>query len=66
MKWNIETEEEKNRKLSNWHTWFAWYPITITESFPKRSQKVWLETVFRRGRLYRDMQGDNQWRWEYR
>ena len=30
------------------HTWFAWYPILVSENTEKVTYLVWLETVTRR------------------
>ena len=57
MEWiNGETRESKWRRkkeyLSNWHKWFAWYPVIIgyVESEGKvRRKKAWLQYVFRDG-----------------
>lgn len=38
MIWNTRRECE-------WHNWFAWYPVCLTNSGGK---KAWLETVGRR------------------
>ena len=34
---------------SNWHFWFAWYPITV-KFFPDETcEKIWLKIVLRKG-----------------
>lgn len=42
----------------DWHTWFAWRPIRVGDT------KVWLETVYRKGKLDCGW-GDCYWKWTY-
>ena len=44
MRINIEKSESNtfNKKMSIWHTWFAWYPVKV------RHTLVWLEKIERR------------------
>jgi hypothetical protein len=66
MRWNIETKEEYIARLSNWHRWLAWRPVRIVNSETKRTQRVWLETVWRRGSLGEpDRDGVQWWSWTY-
>ena len=51
MKWKTgpsphEQEMVRIAKMKQWHTWFAWYPVTVGED------RVWLETVLRRGSVH--------------
>jgi len=65
-----KTHKSKKEYYTNWHKWFAWYPITIGES-DGRKIKLWLEYVERRGNLqlcanpfcYQDYY---IYKWEYR
>jgi hypothetical protein len=43
---------------TDWHTWFAWYPVRI------KSHLVWLERVSRRGKFFDDSCG-GCWSYEY-
>jgi hypothetical protein len=43
MKWRVETQAEKNARLSRWHLHFAWKPYYLGSG-----QYVWLEYVARR------------------
>lgn len=50
----------RHSRLTNWHSWFAWYPTRISGDDCR-----WLETVERKGTL--EMYGyDPVWVWEYR
>lgn len=42
MKWRSESVQECVARISQWHRWFAWYPVRIG------SEIYWLETVERR------------------
>ena len=44
MKWKYETEEQRRKRLSKPHLWFAWYPVELDED----NTKVWLEKVTRK------------------
>lgn len=47
MKWDCDARyERKYTRLSDWHRWFAWYPVRIDYGDCR-----WLETVERRGSL---------------
>lgn len=54
MKWvsNKLTREEQNRlereRLSKWHNWFAWFPVTVDYTENNRKIKVWLQPVWRK------------------
>lgn len=45
MRWRYKTFAEKKAEVSEWHRWFAWYPVRI------EGTAVWLERVWRRGRV---------------
>ena len=53
-----ETHEEKKARLREWHRWFAWYPIEITEHDCR-----WLEWVMRKGEY---SWSDCWWVWFYK
>lgn len=55
-----ETFEEKEKRLSKWHKFFAWYPVAISAHDYR-----WLETVRRKGVWYRSYD-TYEWDWEYR
>lgn len=38
-----ETAEEENRRLSEWHAWFAWHPVRVGSHDCR-----WLETIWRK------------------
>ena len=59
MRWNIETSEERKQRLSKWRRWFAWYPVKVYNHQTKRHQKVWFESIWRRG------YGNYYWFWDY-
>ena len=51
MKWKAgpsphEQEMVRIAKMKQWHTWFAWYPVTIGDN------QVWLETILRQGSVH--------------
>lgn len=48
-KWLKAEEKAKKEvdKYGNWHKWFAWYPVTISEKDGKK-QCVWLQMLERR------------------
>lgn len=61
MRWNTETSEEREQRLRKWHRWFAWYPVRVYNHQTNCHQKVWFESVWRRGHV-----GDNYyWFWDY-
>lgn len=39
--------EEKRKKKFEWHTWYAWYPVSV-----RMGECRWLETVQRRRKYY--------------
>ena len=59
MRWATETREDKNRRLSKWRKWFAWYPVKI------ENERVWLEYVYRRTTVYYGGMGDCIYETEY-
>jgi hypothetical protein len=42
---------------SNWHFWFAWYPVTVKTYPDGAEKKVWLQKVLRKGTLRCGMEG---------
>lgn len=70
MKWiNGETWESERTRKSDWHKWFAWFPVVIAiRLMPEgksRTIQVWLEYVERKGQ-YCSSWGSEGWEWEYR
>ena len=55
-----ETWLEKRKRLAQWHSWFAWYPVRVAPHDCR-----WLEKVQRKG-SYWACYGDAGWSWEYR
>lgn len=47
-------------RLSNWHRWFAWYPVRMGENDCR-----WLEWVSRKGEFEYCGMGFN-WSWAYK
>ena len=54
---------EKVRRKSEWHEWFAWYPVTI-DIVGGRHIKAWLETLSRKSE-YVDFGGGCGWVHKY-
>jgi hypothetical protein len=49
MEWiTTRTGKVKCEYLSNWHHWFAWYPVAVIIYPDGAEKKVWLKTVLRR------------------
>lgn len=46
MIWNITKKKEKSFDKSEWHKWFAWYPVKI------KDERIWLETIIRKEDSY--------------
>jgi hypothetical protein len=47
--------------IHEWHTWFAWHPVTLTLSH----RRVWLQPIYRRAK-YHTFSTQQHWqRWEY-
>lgn len=57
MKWKGETEEQRERRISNWHRHFCLLPTQMRDG-----KWVWLETVW--ARIRRQPAGSVYW--EYR
>lgn len=55
-----ETGEEMRDRLSNWHKWFAWYPVLVAPHDCR-----WLELVERKG-TYWCISYCSGWEWVYR
>lgn len=53
MRWQYMTKEEKFldkvERECRWHSWFAWYPVTVV--YGGTHYRVWLERVGRRKKL---------------
>lgn len=59
MKWRYETMTEKLKRLSQWHEWFAWYPVF------QQGQVIWLEKIRRRAIVLNLPYEDLVCVWEY-
>jgi hypothetical protein len=46
MRWKTETLAERRERLMIWRPWFAWRPVMIG------NERVWLEWVYYRTKLY--------------
>ena len=58
MKFNCgETWDEKEKRLKDWHLWFAWRPVRVGSHDCR-----WWEWVERKGRHYMRA----CWFWDYR
>lgn len=55
-----ETQVEKRKRLSQWHRWFAWRPVKVSDHDCR-----WLETVERKGLFWHSL-FDEGCDWEYR
>lgn len=67
MKWiNGETWKHKLARLSEWHSWFAWYPIKIRATEDGHWIKIWGETILRKGSYVVGDDMDTWWNWEYK
>jgi len=42
----------KKKDITEWHRWFAWYPVRITKGTNKTSEVVWLQFIKRRGHYW--------------
>ena len=66
---NRETEESKDARRSQWHKWFAWFPVVVGEKqMPNgkvRHVKKWMGIVERKGTKCGHWDGP-YWSWEYR
>ena len=49
MKFHLKSKEQrasdKEKRLSEWHRWFAWKPIRMT---PESTEVRWLEFIYRK------------------
>ena len=65
MQFKIRSRQERiNDKLdrvSNWHAWFAWYPVCV--NFDAYKDYRWLEIVWRRGDYW---QYGKEWEYYYK
>ena len=70
MRWNTKHTvcdyfSNRHRRLSNWHLWFAWYPVSLLTGSTEVT--VWLEPVMRKGEHWNDVSGSSSgWYWEYK
>jgi len=63
MYWYSETWQNKEKRLSSVHKWFAWKPVRVNDRI------YWLQTIYRKGtrhcrRLNTALLGD-WWAWSY-
>jgi len=58
MKWGLTNEEYMDRLEAKrqWHDWFAWRPVTLTNG-----QVAWLETVSRRWATLDELYASPRW-----
>lgn len=63
MRWRCRKAGARFRALKMWHKWFAWYPVRVPSR--KGKQRVWLETVRRKGTRWFWSAGVG-WDWEYK
>lgn len=57
MRWQTESKQVKQMRRKNWHRWFAWHPVQLSQilvnnkyewlDHGRRTQWVWLETIER-------------------
>lgn len=59
MRWHTETFSEKCKRLETWRSWFAWRPVVIN------NERVWLEWIYRRTKVYCGGMGDVMYEVEY-
>ena len=59
MRWRTETYKERKERLEQWRPWFAWLPVVID------GERVWLEWVYRRTKIYHGGMGDTLYETEY-
>ena len=50
---------DRIRKLNEWHRWFAWHPVQLTDG-----RWAWLCDLMRRGQYWHTPEA--WWEWEYR
>ena len=53
--------KEKKAKREQWHDWFAWRPVRVSDT-----EKLWWITVQRKGEHRYDWEGTSYWDYEYR
>jgi len=51
---------------SNWHYWFAWYPVRVLIDRHGYFKKVWLRTILRKGEYTKIPGYEGHWNWEYK
>jgi hypothetical protein len=61
MKINRVSDDLNVAALEEWHSWFAWHPVRISNT-----QLIWLEIVERKGNYYRNFGMPGFWVWSYR
>jgi len=59
MKWKYETAKEASERLSEWHSWFAWYPVF------NHGKGAWLTTVKRKAIVFELPYEQQVMHWEY-
>lgn len=69
---NIDKKNKKklkDKRLSEWHTYFAWMPRRISLDL-NYDKWIWLQTIERRGvfvdYVYYECYSSEYWDWEYR
>ncbi len=61
-----ENRKERTPK-TEWHKWFAWYPVTIGETDDgNRKVNVWWQYVYRKGTFIVGFDYGGWWAWEYK
>jgi hypothetical protein len=57
MKWNFESTQERDDRLSRPHRWFAWRPVRLDDS----GKIAWLETIWRKKQFIRILFSETSW-----
>ena len=52
--YKLNTRKEK----SKWHKQFAWFPVAVEITLDGDKKKIWLEYVYRCGRIAESMEGE--------
>ena len=61
MMWNKESDESRRKRLSEWHSWFAWHPVQINDA-----KKIWFQWIERRGLFLFEDEFGEAWIWYVR